>query len=199
MRLALRMFRSTPAFALTAILTLALGIGANTAVFSVVNALLFRPLPVNNADRLVVLATSREPSSALRGLSYPEIVDYGTASDILEPRIAGYSVGFAGLASAKEGPARVLVTWVTGNYFSLLGVTPAAGRVITEDDVRPGHVSPVAVLGYETWRSRFNGDETIVGREVFINGRPCTVVGVARRRIRVLSVRSVAAAELVGR
>jgi putative ABC transport system permease protein len=180
-RLALRTVRNAPAFALTAILTLALGIGANTAVFSVVNALLFRPLPVNDADHLVVLATSREPSSTLRGLSYPEIVDYGTAaSDTLEGRIAGYSVGFVGLTAEGGGPARVLVTWVTGNYFSMLGVTPAAGRLITDDDVRPGHVSPVAVLGYETWRSRFNGDAAIVGRKVFVNGRPCTVVGVAR-------------------
>jgi len=181
MRLSLRTVRSAPAFALTAILTLALGIGANTAVFSIVNALLFRPLPVNDAGHLVVLATSRAPSSTLRGLSYPEIVDYGTAaSDVLEERLAGYSVGFVGLAAEGGGPARVLVTWVTGNYFSMLGVTPAAGRMITDDDVRPGHVSPVAVLGYETWRSRFNGDRAIVGRTVSINGRLCTIVGVAR-------------------
>ncbi len=179
MRHALRMLHGAPAFTLTAVLTLALGIGANTAVFSVVNALLFRPLPVNGADRLVILATSRPPSSSLRGLSYAEIEDsQESATDVFEG-VAGYSVGFAGLAPDGGSPARVLVTWVTGNYFSLLGLTPAAGRLIGSDEVRPGQVSPVAVLGYETWRLRFNRDAGIVGRNVRVNGRLCTVVGVA--------------------
>jgi len=181
LRQAVRALRRAPAFTLTAVLTLALGIGANTAVFGVVNALLFRALPVNGADRLVILATSRAPSSSLRGVSYPETEDYqAAAADILEG-VAGYSVGFAGLAPDGGSPARVLVTWVTGNYFSLLGLTPAAGRLIRSDEVRPGQVSPVAVLGYETWQLRFNGDAGIVGRSVRVNGRICTVVGVAPR------------------
>ena len=106
-----RSLRAAPSFAITAALTLALGIGANTAVFSVVNALLFRPLPVSGADRLVALATSKAPSHTLHGLSYPEIQDYSVAAASLVEDVAGYSAGFAGVAHEGGGPARVLVTW----------------------------------------------------------------------------------------
>ncbi len=180
-RFAVRALRRAPAFALTTILTLALGIGANTAVFSVVNALLFRPLPVRGADRLVTLATSRDPSSSLRGLSYPEIEDYQVETADVFEGVAGYSVGFAGLSAEGGSPIRVLVTWVTGNYFEVLGLAPTAGRLIGADEVGPGRVSAVAVLGYETWQRRFNGDAGIIGRNVRVNGRICTVVGVAPR------------------
>jgi predicted permease len=184
-RQALHALRAAPAFTATAVMTLALGIGANTAVFSVVNALLFRPLPVPGADRLVVLASSREGTSALRGLSYPELSDYRSGgADLFEAGPAGYIVGFVGLAAESWSPARVLVTWVTGEYFPLLGLTPAAGRLIDAGDVAPGLGSNVAVLGYETWRMRFGADPSIIGRTVRINGETCNVVGVAPRGFR---------------
>lgn len=181
LRQAGRALRAARGFTVVAVLTLALGIGANTAVFSVVNALLFRPLPVSGADRLTVLATSRAPSTSLRGFSYPDLQDYRAATGEAFEDIAGYIVGFAGLAPEGGSPARVLVTWVTGNYFPFLGLTPAAGGLIQADEVRPGRVDPVAVLGYETWRRRFGADPAVVGRKVLINGHPCTVVGIAPR------------------
>ena len=181
LRQAVRALRVARAFTLTAILTLATGIGANTAVFSVVNALLFRPLPVRAADRLIVLASTKSPSRSLRGLSYPELEDYeaGTART-LEP-IAGYTVGFAGVTPEHGTAARALVAWVTGHYFSLLGLAPAAGRLIDEHDVTTGRVSPLVVLGYDSWTSRFGADPSVVGRKVLINGGPCTIVGIAPR------------------
>ena len=179
-----RALRTAPAFTITAVLTLALGIGANTAVFSVVNALLFRPLPVREADRLVVLASATAPWPSLRGLSYPELEDYrAAAGSVLEP-MAGYTVGFAGLAPEHGTPARVLATLVTGSYFSLLGIAPEAGRPIDERDVTRGRVSPIVVLGYDSWRSRFGADPSIVGRKLLINGEPCTIVGIAPRGFR---------------
>ena len=181
LRQGFRALRGTPAFTVSVVLTLALGIGANTAAFSVVNALMFRPLPVRGADRLVVLATSRAPSRALGGLSYPEIQDYHTAVSASFEDVAGYTAGFAGLAANGGSPARVLVTWVTGSYFPLLGISPSGGRLIEERDVAPGRVSPIAVLGYESWRVRFNSDPSVVGRQVRVNGQPCTVVGIAPR------------------
>ena len=104
-----------------------------------------------------------------------------TAANGLVEDVAGYNAGFAGLAPEAASPARVLVTWVTGSYFPLLGIAPAAGRFIDDRDVAAGRVSPFAVLGYDSWRSRFNADPSVVGRQVRVNGLPCTIVGVAPR------------------
>ena len=175
----LRMLRKSPGFALAAIVTIALGIGVNTAVFSVVNAIVLRPLPVRDADRIVVIASQRASSRTLRGVSFENLQDYRRASPDLFEDIAGYSVGFLGLAPIGSAPRRVLVTWVTGNYFSLLEVRPALGRVIRIDEATPGRIDPVVVLGYSTWQRRFGGDPSVVGRSVMVNGRPCTIVGVA--------------------
>src|SRR5262249_25047094 len=123
LRYAVRGFRNTPSFTCIAVLTLALGIGANIAVFSVVNAIIFRPLPVRDSSRLVVIASDRSPTFTLGPLSFLDLQDYRAAHDIFED-IAGYSVGFIGLAPDRGRPERVLVSWVTGNYFSLLGVEP---------------------------------------------------------------------------
>lgn len=179
LRQALRGLRNSRAFALVCVLTLALGIGVNTAVFSVVNAVLFRPLPVRDSDRLVVLG-SRPPGTATLGpMSFADLEDYRTAMrDVLED-LAGYAVGFIGLAPEGGRPARVLVTWITGNYFELLGIEPALGRVIRTPEGTPGRVDSVVVLGYTTWQRRFNRDPSVVGKTVRLNGRPCTIVGVA--------------------
>ncbi|HJR58362.1 MAG TPA: ABC transporter permease [Vicinamibacterales bacterium] len=178
-RYAWRMLHKYPGFALAALLTLGLGIGVNTAVFSVVNAVVLRPLPVRDGDRLVVIASQRTSSRTLRGVSFADLQDYRPAAvDVFED-IAGYSVGFLGLASFGSEPERVLVTWVTGNYFPLLDVRPALGRVLRADEGGPGRIDPVVVLGYSTWQRRFGGDPSVVGRSVMVNGRPCTVVGVA--------------------
>jgi putative ABC transport system permease protein len=178
-RYGMRMLLKHPTFAIAVIVTLALGIGANTAVFSIVNAIVLRPLPVTRGDRLVVIASHRASDRTLRGVSFADLQDYRAATvDVFED-IAGYSAGFVGLASSGHDPARVLVTWVTGSYFSLLDVRPTLGRVIRADEGAPGRIDPVAVLGYSTWQHRFGGDRSVVGRSVLVNGVRCTIVGVA--------------------
>jgi predicted permease len=173
-RYAARTLRKAPGFTVVAVLTVALGIGANTAVFSVVNAVIFRSLPVRDGDRLVVIATTRSSTSTLRGVSVPDLQDYRSATRDVFEDIAGYSVGFLGLASKGGHPARVLVSAVTGNYFALLGIQPVLGRLI-QTEVR---TDPVVVLGYSTWQRRFGGDPSVVGRTAIINGQPRTIIGV---------------------
>ena len=175
---ALRQLSCAPLFTAAAVLTLALGIGANTAIFSVVNAIILRPLPVRDGERLTVIATHDASNRTLRGVSFSDLQDYRTATAGVFGDILGYSVGFLGLAREGGRPERVLVTSVTGNYFSLLDVRPAVGRLIRADEGGPGRADAIVVLGYSTWQRRFGSDPSAVGRTVRVNGRPCTVVGV---------------------
>ncbi len=178
-RYGIRMLMKRPGVTLIAVLTLALGVGVNTAVFSVVNAFILRPLPVRDSERLTVLATQRLSTGGLRSVSFPDLQDYrGATGDVFED-IAGYTVGFVGLTPEGGRPQRVLATWVTGNYFSLLDLRPALGRMLRADEGDPARVDPVVVLGYSTWRRRFGGDPSIVGRTARVNGRPVAIVGVA--------------------
>jgi putative ABC transport system permease protein len=178
LRYAARTLRKTPGFAAVAVLTLALGIGANTAVFSVVNAVIFRPLPVRDADRLAVIATTRRSTSTLHGVSLPDLQDYRSATRDVFEDIAGYNVGFIGLASESGRPARVLVSWVTQNYFQLLGIRPALGRLMRAEEGESDRTDSIVVLGYSTWQRRFGGDPSVVGRKAILNGQPCTIIGV---------------------
>ena len=176
---ATRLLRKSPVFAASAVLTLAINVGVNTAVFSVVNAIVLRPLPVRDGERLVVIASQATSNRTLRGMSFPDVEDYRAAAGDVFEDIAGYSVGFVGIATRGGRPQRVLVTWITGNYFPLLDVTPALGRLIRPDEGGRGRADAVVVLGYSTWQRRFGGDPSVVGRIVSVNGRPCTIVGVA--------------------
>jgi putative ABC transport system permease protein len=175
----LRLLRQSRAFAAAAVLTLALGIGVNAAVFSVVNAFILRPLPVRDPDRLVVVASQRSSDGTRRGVSFQDLEDFReSATDVFDD-VAGYSVGFAGVRPG-DGPARrVLVTWVTGSYFPLLGIRPAAGRLFDRHEGGPGRTDAIAVLGYSSWQRNFHGDASVVGRTLLVNGKPCTIVGVA--------------------
>ncbi len=179
LRHGIRTFTKSPGATLIAVLTLGMGLGVNTAVFSVVNALILRPLPVRDSERLTVLATRRAGAGGLHGVSFPDLQDYRAAAGDVFEDIAGYSVGFAGLALEGDRPERVLATWVTGNYFSTLDLRPAFGRLLRKDDGDPGHTAPLAVLGHSAWRRRFGGDPSIEGRTVKVNGRPVTIIGVA--------------------
>ncbi len=175
---ATRLLRKSPIFTVAVVMTLALGVGVNTAVFSVVNAILLRPLPVRDGNRLVVIASQHRSSPTLRGMSFWDVQDYRAAtSDVFED-IAGYSVGFLGLTRQGGRPERVLVTWITGNYFPLLDVRPVLGRAIRPDEGGRGRADAVVVLGYSTWQRRFGGDRSLIGEIVRVNGQPCTIVGV---------------------
>ena len=183
-RFAVRTLSKSRVFSAVAVAMLALGIGVNTAVFGVVNAIIFRPLPVRDGAQLEVIATFHARTPALAPVSFPDLQDYRAASHEVFDDIAGYSVGFMGLAHEGGRPERVLVDWVTGNYFSLLGIQPALGRLIREDEDSPGHGTPVGVLGHSTWLRRFSGDRSIVGQKVVLNGQPCTVIGVVPENFR---------------
>jgi predicted permease len=176
---ATRLLRKSPIFTAAVVLTLALGVGVNTAVFSVVNAIILRPLPVRDGDRLVVIASQNTSNRTLRGMSFSDIQDYRAATRDVFEDIAGYSVGFLGLTPQGGRPVRVLVTWITGNYFPLLDIRPAVGRVIQPDEGGRGRADAVVVLGYSTWQRRFGGDRSVVGEIVRVNGQPYTIVGVA--------------------
>src|SRR5258708_2459869 len=178
-RYGIRMLMKRPGVTLIPVLTLGLGVGVNTAVFSVVNAFLLRRPPVRDSERLTVLGTQRLPSGGLRSVSFPDLQDYCGATGGVFEDIAGYTVGFVGLTPEGGRPERVLATWVTGNYFPLLDLQPALGRMIRAEEGDPARVDPVVVLGYPTWRRRFGGDPSIVGRPTKVNGRLVTIIGVA--------------------
>ncbi|MGB7622480.1 MAG: ABC transporter permease [Terriglobia bacterium] len=178
-RYGVRMLIKARGVTLIAVLTLALGIGVNTAAFSVVNAFIFRPLPVRDSERLTVVTTQRSSARGLHAVSHPDLEDYRSATGDVFEDIAGYTVGFVGLTPKGERSERVLTTWVTGNYFPLLDLRPALGRLIGPDEGDPDRMDPVVILGYSTWRQRFGGDPYVIGETAKVNGRPVTIVGVA--------------------
>ena len=182
LRNSLRMLRKNLGFTCVAVLTLALGIGANTAIFSVVNSFALRPLPVRDASRLVVVAQQMRDSSFLGSHSYLDLLDYRAKSDAFS-EMAGFSIDFAGLSTGASA-RRIAVGYVTGNYFSMLGVQPAAGHLILPAQGNHLGADPIIVLGYGFWQRGFGGDPDIVGKNVKLNGRPFTVIGVADKSFR---------------
>jgi predicted permease len=174
---AMRMLGKSPAFTAVAVLTLAVGIGANAAVFSVVNSFLFHPLPVKDPGRLVVIANGTHDYQNPHEFSNPDFKDFQTQTDAFSDMTA-YLIQFAGL-SADNRSERVLTTYVKGNYFSALGLQPVLGRLFLPSEGETPGKDPIIVLGYAYWMQRFNGDPSIVGKSVNLNGRPVTVVGVA--------------------
>lgn len=168
-RFACRLMRKNALFSVTAAASLALSIGALTLAFSAVNAIVFKPLPIADPGSVYQM------QSGVMAFSYP---DYRDLRDRLDSAtIAGYRISMMNVGLQPE-PAILWGYIVTGNYFDLVGVTPAAGRFFTPaEDVRPGE-SPLAVLAYDTWQSRFGGRD-MVGSTLTINGMPFTVVGVA--------------------
>src|SRR5262245_33297159 len=179
LRYAIRTFLKAPGFTLIAVLSIALGIAANTSIFTLVNGVLFKPMPVAQPDRLVALYTT-EPGSKYPGeFSYPDYKYYRDNNRSFTDLFihSGISV------SLKNSNDKAELIWgelVTGNYFTGLGVAPSIGRVLTlDDDKRPGG-HPVAVLSHNFWQRRFAADPRIVGRIVRLNGHDFTIVGVAR-------------------
>lgn len=176
LRFALRSLAKARGFTLTVVLTLGLGIGANTAIFSVVRGVLLRPLPHHDGDRLVYLRQSVEgPGGENVLFSVPEIDDFRDGARALGG-IAEYSPMTYTLQGDNDA-VRMTVGLVTGNYFQVMGLSPALGRLLTDGDDGTA-VPPVMVLTHEYWMKRFQGDSGIVGKSVLVDGRAVTVVGV---------------------
>jgi predicted permease len=186
----LRTLRRNPGFAATAILSLALGIGANTGIFSLVDQVLLRLLPVNDPDRLVLLNWRGNALSSQFGganvLSYPLCRDLQEQTQFFDgvfcraPATVNFSMG--------RQYETVRAEMVSGSYFSVLGVRAERGRLIgPSDDVYPGE-HPVVVLSYDYWRNALGGADDVIGRGVFINGHPMTVIGVAAADFRGMDI-----------
>ena len=178
LRYGARMLVKQPGFTLIVVLTLALGIGANSTIFSFVNAMLLKPLPVTKPEELVTLYTSDFSGSLYGGSSYPDYLGFRDRADVLSGLAAhwGQSV-LLGPAGQSEEPLRAEI--VTGNYFSVLGVTPLSGRAfLPEEDPTPG-AHPVALVSYACWQRRFGGDPNLVGKPLLLNNLNYTVIGIA--------------------
>ncbi len=176
LRYGLRMLGKNPGFTAVAVLTLALGIGANTAIFSVVNAVLLRPLPFPDADRLVSIRLEH-PQRNLHNayVSYPEVVDWREQSRSFES-IAAYAPASVNLSTREEAESASL--WkVNANLFPMLGVKMWLGRGFLPEEDRPGG-GRVAILSYNLWQRRFGSDASLIGKEVVLDGDSHTVVGI---------------------
>lgn len=177
-RLAVRQLRKAPGFAITAVLTLALAIGANAIVFSVLNALVLRPLNVPNAQNLFmverVFSQGNAPSQ-----SYPDYKDLRDRNRSFDSLVTYDIQGEMGFDTGSGTPSTVWPYMVSGNYFDALGVKPYLGRFLHASDERGKNSAPYIVLSYAFWHSRFNGDPHAVGRMVQINKHPFTIIGVA--------------------
>src|SRR5262249_33601608 len=178
---ALRMFRQNPGFTTVAIVSLALGIGANTAIFTLIDAVLLKWLPVSSPQELVVLG--RNPSRPGIGINYPDYEFIRDHNHSYSGVIACSGSGPTAFSAGRGPDARtqiVGVSMVSGNYFDVLGVRPALGRVLNIEDNRKEGAAPYAVLSYGFWRRVFGGDRHVVGKDIRLNGSPFTVVGVTR-------------------
>jgi len=179
LRFAFRQLRKAPSFAVTAVLTLALGIGANTAIFSLVNSLLLRPLPVANPQQIAALVLRENNGPPQQAFSWPEFKEVRAQSSRSFSNVFAHTLGLDGLAVAGQKPERILTDYVSGNFFDALGLKPAAGRLLLPSEGEVLDRDPVIVLSYDYWKDRFNADPNVVGRPVTVDGHPFTIVGVA--------------------
>ena len=190
-RFAVRQLRKTPGFAATAVLTLALGIGANAAIFTLVNAVMMKSLPVAEPERLVKLG---DRFMCCVGFGYRDDGDYALFSTAVYEHIKKNAPEFEELAAmqagylyrpvvirrvdSQESARSVMGEFVSGNYFRTFGLRPRAGRLFSDaDDVQGAPV--VAVMSYETWKNNYSGDASVVGSTFFVNTKPVTIAGIA--------------------
>ncbi len=176
LRIAVRRFIRRPAFTVIAAASLAIGIGANTAIFSLVNAIIIRDLPFDQSEELVDVYRSVAGFSHAT-FSYPDLLDLQRETRDVFSGVAGSRLAFVqtDVDGGVEGLAAELVT---GNFFPLTGVDALVGRTLQpEDDVSPGG-HPVVVLGYGFWQRRYGGDPSAVGQEIRLNGRSYSIIGV---------------------
>jgi len=180
LRYSLRALRKNPGFTVVAILSLALGIGANVAIFTLVNALLLRDLPVPHPDRLVELSLVREGHKIT--FSYPMFRELDRGQRVFSAFI-GWSGPWLSNVDVNGVLAQSRVDSATANYYSELGAAPLLGRLLTSGDVNlhAGSTSQVAVIGYEFWQQRLGGARDAIGKQIRIEGQPVTIVGVTRK------------------
>jgi predicted permease len=176
-RFALRMLGKSPGFTAVAVLTLGLGIGANTAIFSMVNSFLLKPLPVRDPDQITTLAFQLKKGPLQITFSVPEMEDLEAQTSAVFSDVLGDTLGAGGLTVDGKSEA-IIVFYVTGNFFTALDVKPYLGRFILASEGSATSLNPVIVLGYSYWKTRFGGDPSIVGKTVAFDGHPVTVIGV---------------------
>ncbi|HWB95200.1 MAG TPA: ABC transporter permease [Bryobacteraceae bacterium] len=182
MRFAFRTVRKAPMFAAVAIFSLALGIGANTAIFTLINQLLLELLPVKHPEELVLLTARGQHYGSNTGsnaISYPMYQDFRDRNQVFRGMFCRYGMSMSLVVDGRT--ERVSGELVSGNYFPVLGVGPALGRTFTAGDdlIQGGH--PLAVLSYGFWKSRFSSDPDVIGRKIVVNGYPLTIVGVSQK------------------
>jgi putative ABC transport system permease protein len=180
-RFGLRMLAKSPAVTIVIVVTLALGIGANTAIFGIVNGFLLRPLPVRNPEEITVLAIQQKDAPVgSSGFAYPEFVDFReqakTFSNVFAIVLSNVQLAFKGESE------QCFANYISKGFFTALGVKPAAGRLFLPHEGETPGEPLIAVLGYSYWQERFHGDAGVVGQQVEINGKAATIVGVVPRR-----------------
>ena len=180
-RYSLRSLRRSPVFLSVAVLSLALGIGANTAIFTLIHQLILQPLPVRDPEQLVMLAGRGNHYGGNNGpdrLSYPMYQEIRDKNQVFSGMFCTYPGTVS--ASYQGGTELIGADFVSGNYFPVLGIGAAVGRVFTASDdlIQGGH--PVAVLSHGYWRSRFGADPGVLGKEIVVNGRALTIIGVSQ-------------------
>src|SRR5215472_15134554 len=181
LRYAFRTFRKSPLFVAIAILSLAFGIGANTAIFTLVDQLLLRLLPVKDPDQLVMLWGRGHHYGSNSGryrISYPMYKDISAGNQVFRGVLARWPTGMS--VSADGRTERVEGELVSGTYFPILGVSAAMGRVFTPDDDKTPGGHPIAVISYRYWISRFARNPNVIGKKILVNGYPLTIVGVSQ-------------------
>src|ERR1700680_4784264 len=176
----LRPLRRSPVFMVVAVLSLALGIGANTAIFTLINQLILQPLPVRDPEQLVMLAGRGKHYGGNNGpdrISYPMYQEIRDQNQVFSGMFGTYPTTVS--ASFQGSTELIGADFCSGNYFPVLGIGPAVGRFFTASDdlIQGGH--PLAVLSYGYWRARFGADKGIVGKQIVVNGRGLTIIGVS--------------------
>jgi predicted permease len=180
LRYGTRMMMKAPGFTIVAVLSIALGIAVNTSVFTIVNGMLLKPMPVRNPERLVALYTTEPNSIYPSSFSYPDYLDYRDHNQVFKELFIHYTTQLS--MAGRDGLAEMVAgEMVTGNYFTGLGLDAALGRMLApEDDLKPG-AHPVAVLSHSFWQRRLGGDLNVVGQTIKLNGHDFTIIGVAKK------------------
>src|ERR1019366_4446723 len=177
-----RMLRKNPGFTAIAILTLALGIGANTAIFSIVDWVLLRPLAISHPERMTFLTIQQKDRNS-NGFSFPDFEDVQKQTAGIFSDVAAFDIGQDGLtADGKTQP--MLVGYCSGNFFQMMGIAPLMGRFILPSEGAVAGADPVIVLSYSTWQTRFGGDPSVVGKKAAVNGTAVTIIGVGPKGFR---------------